>query len=286
VKPGLSIRFQSTENPEMAQISLIPNDPIDVLAVGAHPDDLEILCGGTLAKLAKQGAKVAILDLTNGEPTPRGTPQQREREGLRAAEALGVRLRFNAELPNRVLMDCPEHRYKLATWFRKLRPKVVLGIAGRTVAASPDHHQAQLLIEASRFCSQLTHWDDRFEGTKPFRVEHLVYAPFPFDAENRPWAGGFVVDVTDTWEQKLNSVRAYSSQFDGPRLERIERMLTGHAIYHGSKCGFVYGEPFALPTPVGTTDFLGLVLGAKGSPAPVRLEDALLNPSFGPAASS
>ena len=255
----------------MSHISLIPESPIDVLAVGAHPDDLEILCGGTLAKLAKTGAKVAILDLTNGEPTPRGTLLQREREARLAAEILGITLRFNAELPNRILMDCPEHRFKLATWFRKLRPKVVLGIAGRTVAASPDHYQAQLLIEASRFCSQLTHWDDRFEGTKPFRVEHLVYAPFPFDAENRSWAGEFVVDVTGTWEQKLNSVRAYASQFDGPRLEKIERMLTGHGIFYGSKCGFTYGELFALPTKVGTGDFLGLVLGAKGSPAPVKL---------------
>lgn len=263
----------------MAQISSVPDKPVDVLAVGAHPDDLEILCGGTLAKLAKSGAQVAILDLTNGEPTPRGTPQQREREARLAAEALGVSLRFQAGLPNRVLMDCPEHRFQLATWFRKLRPKVVLGIAGRTVGASPDHYQAQLLIEASRFCSQLTHWDDRFEGTKPFRVEHLVYAPFPFDAENRPWAGSFVLDVSDTWEQKLESVRAYRSQFDGPRLERIERMMTGHAVYHGSKCGFTHGEPFVLPTPVGTGDFLGLVLGAKGSPAPVRLEDALFRPT-------
>ena len=101
----------------MSHISLIPESPIDVLAVGAHPDDLEILCGGTLAKLAKTGAKVAILDLTNGEPTPRGTLLQREREARLAAEILGIPLRFNAELPNRILMDCPEHRFKLATWF-------------------------------------------------------------------------------------------------------------------------------------------------------------------------
>lgn len=264
----------------MTQISPIPSFPLDVLAVGAHPDDLEILCGGTLAKLARQGAKVAILDLTSGEPTPRGSPQQREREARLAAEILGIPLRFNAGLPNRILMDCPEHRFVLATWFRKLRPKVVLGIAGRTVGASPDHYQAQLLIEASRFCSQLTHWDERFEGTKPFRIEHLVYAPFPFDAENRLWGGTFVVDVTETWDQKIQSVRAYASQFDGPRLEKIERMLAGNAIYHGGKCGFTYGELFALPTQIGTGDFLNLVLGDKGSPAPVRLEETNSQPSL------
>lgn len=260
----------------MPQIAEIPTEPLDVLAVGAHPDDLEILCGGTLAKLARQGARVALLDLTNGEPTPRGNLQQREQEALLAADILGIPLRFQAGLPNRILMDCPEHRFRLATWFRKLRPQVVLGIAGRTVAASPDHYQAQLLIEASRFYSQLTHWDERFEGTRPFRVPHLVYAPFPFDAEQHLWSGTFVVDVTDTWEQKLRSVRAYASQFDSARLEKIERVLLGNAIHHGNRCGFALGECFALPTPVGTDNFLSLVLGSKGIPAPPALADTSL----------
>ena len=178
-------------------------DRLDVAAVAPHPDDLEILCGGTLAKLVTQGHRVGMFDLTSGEPTPRGTPELRAKEAEAARQALGVPVRVNLGLPNRELMDGPPARYALATQFRKWRPKVVIGVAGRTPAASPDHHQAQLIIEAARFYSQLTQWNDRFAGTEPYRVPHLVYVPFPSDAEVRHWPGSFVVDISDTFEQKL-----------------------------------------------------------------------------------
>src|SRR3954452_24892506 len=144
--------------------------PLDVLAVGAHPDDLEITCGGTLAKLVRQGYRVGMIDLTSGEPTPRGTPEIRTREAKAAQEVLGVPVRINLGLPNRVLMDAPEHRFVLATAFRKLRPSIVIAMAGRTPAASPDHHQGHLLVEAARFYSQLPKWDERFDNTPPYRV--------------------------------------------------------------------------------------------------------------------
>ncbi|MFO0880625.1 MAG: PIG-L family deacetylase [Gemmataceae bacterium] len=245
---------------------------LDVLAVGAHPDDLEITCGGTLAKLVRQGYRVGMLDLTSGEPTPRGSMEIRQAEAEAARVALGVQLRMNLGLPNRVLMDCPEHRFAIATVFRRLRPRIVIGTAGRTPAASPDHHQAHLLIEAARFYSQLTRWDDRFEGTPPFRVPFLVYAPFPSDAEVRHWHSVFVVDISDTFESKLDSVMAYESQFDATRFERIKHMLMGQAISHGSRCGFAYGELFGLPGPAGTSDLVSLVTGARASSvAPVPL---------------
>src|SRR5579871_560710 len=114
---------------------------LDVLAVAAHPDDLEITCGGTLAKLVKQGYRVGILDLTTGEPTPRGSVETRAREAEAARKALGVQYRHNLGLPNRVLMDAPENRFAVATMFRRLRPGIVLTPSGRTPAASPDHYQ-------------------------------------------------------------------------------------------------------------------------------------------------
>ena len=157
-------------------------DRLDVLAVAPHPDDLEILCGGALAKLVKQGYKVGIFDLTSGEPTPRGTPETRQREAEKARQILGVPLRVNVALPNRVLMDCPENRFRLATEFRRYRPGIVIAAAGRTPAASPDHYQGHLIAEAARFYSQLTKWDERFDGTAPYRVPHLVYVPYPTDA--------------------------------------------------------------------------------------------------------
>ena len=149
-------------------------EKLDVLAVGAHPDDLEITCGGTLAKLVKQGHSVGMLDLTSGEPTPRGTVEIRRKEAEAARQALGVPVRVNLGLPNRVLMDVPEHRFALATAFRRLRPAIVIAMAGRTPAASPDHHQGHLLVEAARFYSQLTKWDERFDGTPPYRNHQAV----------------------------------------------------------------------------------------------------------------
>jgi bacillithiol biosynthesis deacetylase BshB1 len=249
-------------------------EKLDVVAVAPHPDDLEITCGGTLARLVQQGYRVAIIDLTTGEPTPRGTEEIRAREAEAARQVLGVPLRLHAGLPNRELMDVPANRYVLATLFRRLRPRLVIATAGRTPAASPDHHQAQLLVEASRFYSQLTKWDDRFAGVPPYRVPHLVYAPFPFDAEVRHWHATFVVDVSDTFEQKMRAVRCYESQFDEARFARLRHFVEGHCSAQGGRCGFAYGELFALPHPVGTTDLFGLVTGARAaSAAPVPLPD-------------
>ena len=243
-------------------------DRLDVLAVAPHPDDLEILCGGTIAKLVKQGYKVGMADLTSGEPTPRGSLETRKKEAEAARVALGSPLRINVELPNRVLMDAPENRFKLATVFRTYRPGIVIVGAGRTPAASPDHHQGHLLGEAARFYSQLTKWDERFTGTAPYRVPHLVYCPFPFDAEQRSWHSTFVVDVSDTYEMKLAAIRAYESQFDAERFERVKHMVGSANGYHGARCGFRYGELFALPHPVGAPDLVTLVHGSKPTAPP------------------
>ncbi len=184
-----------------------------------------------------------------------------------------VPLRLNLSLPNRILMDEPANRFVLATAFRRLRPTIVLSIAGRTPSGSPDHHQTHLLVEAARFYSQLTKWDERFDHTAPHIVPHLVYAPFPFDAETRTWNGSFIIDISDTFEQKLAAVRCYQSQFDDNRFERIRHVLTANAGTLGGRCGFKYGEFFALPVPVGAPDLCHLVLGSKISPTRVVLPE-------------
>lgn len=243
-------------------------EPLDVIAIGPHPDDVELTCGATLALLVRQGYRVGIIDLTSGEPTPRGSEEIRAREAEAARRVLGVQVRVNIGLPNRILMDEPEGRFRLATELRRLRPSVLIAIASRTPAASPDHHQGHLLTEAARFYSQLTKWDERFAGTAPHRIPHLVYAPTPFDAERRLWHSTFVIDVTDTFEQKLAALRCYESQFDPGRYEMIQHFASGHAAVEGARCGFQYGELFALPHPVGATDLMRLVRGANdGLPA-------------------
>lgn len=243
-------------------------EKLDVVAVGPHPDDVEITCGGTLALLVNQGYRVGIFDLTSGEPTPRGTEEIRAREAETARRVLGVHVRINLGLPNRVLMDEPEGRFRLGTELRRFRPSVLITVASRTPAASPDHHQAHMLSEAGRFYSQLSKWDDRFADTPPFRVPHLVYAPTPFDAEQRHWHSTFVIDITSTMEQKLEAIRCYESQFDADRFEMVKHFFSGQAAADGGRCGFKYGELFALPHPVGAPDLMKLVRGAADGPPP------------------
>jgi len=245
--------------------------PLDVMAIAPHPDDLEILCGGTLAGLVKQGYRVGMFDLTTGEPTPRGSEAIRAKESEAARAILGVPVRVNIGLPNRELMDSPANRYAVATMMRRHKPQIVITAAGRTPAASPDHYQGQLLVEAARFYSQLTKWDDRFAGTPPYRVPQLVYTLFPFDAEVRQWQGTFILDISDTFEQKLQAIQCYASQFDGDRFDKLKHFLTGHNIAIGGRCGFRYGEMFGLPVPIGANDLVRLIQGGKGSPAPVQL---------------
>lgn len=247
------------------------DDRLDVIAVAPHPDDLEIILGGTLAKLVRQGYRVGMVDLTTGEPTPRGTLETRAKEAEAARQILGVQVRINLGLPNRELFDCLPNRYALATVFRKYRPSIVIAAAGRTPAASPDHYQGQLITEAARFYSQLTKWDDRFEHHPPYRVPHFVYAPFPSDAEQRTWHSTFIIDITDTFEQKLRAIECYESQFDSDRFAKVRHFVTGYNSWTGGRCGFPYGELFALPHPVGAGDLHTLVMGGKGTPAPVQL---------------
>ena len=102
----------------------------------------------------------------------------------------------------------------------------------------------------------------------PYRVQHLVYIPYPFDAENRHWHSTFVVDITDTIDQKLEAVRAYKSQFDEERFVRVKHMITSANGYHGGRCGFRYGELFALPHPVGSPDLVATVCGSKPTVPP------------------
>lgn len=238
------------------------NEFLDVIAVGAHPDDVEIACGGTLAKLVKQGNRVGIIDLTDGEPTPLSSgPEARMEEARKAADRLGVHTRVTLDLPNRKLFDSYEARVKLATQFRKYRPKVVIGFGDKTPMASPDHWQAMLITDAAVFYSRLTKWDDEFEGTSPHTISAQVY----FRLSNEPHlmsgiGGGFTVDIGSTLAQKMDSIRCYETQFPQHKqhvLERIESI----AVTLGSACGYKAGECFMTTRPLGTRNFMQTLLG-------------------------
>lgn len=244
-------------------------DRLDIIFTAPHPDDIEIGCGGAVALMVEQGHKVGLIHLTTGEPTPRGTFETRVKETKAAAEVLGVQVCENLGLTNRELMDGPPARYALATTLRKYRPKILVGMAGRTPSASPDHYQSQLITEAARFYSQFTKWDDRFGGTSPHRMDHLVYRPVSLAAETHHFHGYFVLDITPVIDKKIAAIKCYQSQFDGERFERLKHYVLSLAGTEGSQVGYKYGELYALPRPIGTKDMVSL-LGSWEVPPPFK----------------
>jgi bacillithiol biosynthesis deacetylase BshB1 len=259
--PGLYNHVEPSENPVA--------ETLDIIFAMPHPDDVEITCGGTIAKLVKLGYRVGVVHMTDGEPTPRGTPEARAGESAEAARILGLHCVETLALPNRELMDCPAARYAVATVFRRFKPKVVVGMAGRTPGASPDHYQAQLILEGARFYSQLTKWDDRFGGTPPHRIDWQWYRPVALGADQEHWPATFVVDVSDVYEQKVAAISAYKSQFDEQRLARLLHRIRARDANDGARVGFEYGELFALPHPLPIRDPLAHFQGIGPWAAPV-----------------
>ena len=234
---------------------------LDVIAVGAHPDDVEIACGGTLAKLVEQGYRVGIIDLTDGEPTPGSPgPEVRLAEAKKAAETLGATLRVTLDLPNRRLFDSFEARVLLATEFRKYRPKIVIGFGDKTPLASPDHWQAMLITDAAVFYSRLTKWDDHFDGLPVHAIQAQLYFRLAFEPEILGgYPSNFTVDISNTLEKKLASVACYATQFPPAKAHVFER-IKGAAMIAGAACGFAAGETFVSTRPIGTLDLVKTVL--------------------------
>lgn len=241
---------------------------LDVIAVGAHPDDVEIGCGGALARMVRLGYRVGIIDLTDGEPTPRSTgPEQRLGEARRAAEILGVQVRETLSLPNRRLFDSFESRVALAKVFRRYRPHVVLSLQGRTVLASPDHYQAMLITDAAIFYSRLTKWDDQFGGLPV----HTVVAQLGYSLALRPLdlpdaTSYFVVDISSELTQKLNAIRAYDSQFP-PEKQHVFHRVEVMGRYWGELAGVDAGEVLYTHRAIATDDIMKFVAPAHARSA-------------------
>jgi len=236
-------------------------EPLDVIAVGAHPDDVEIACGGTLASLVRQGYRVGIVDLTDGEPTPNSpSPDVRLAEAEEAARILGVHVRETLTLPNRRLFDSFESRVELAKVFRRYRPRLVLGLGGRTPMASPDHWQTMQIFDAAVFYSRLTKWDEHFDHLPVHTITKQLWYPLGFSTlEFRESSGHFVVDISETFELKLESIRAYRTQFP-PSKERVFRLVESQNRYFGESAGFAAGEMLLCSTTLGVRDLVQTVL--------------------------
>jgi bacillithiol biosynthesis deacetylase BshB1 len=235
---------------------------LDVLAIGAHPDDVELTCGGTIIKLVRQGRKVGLLDLTAGELGTRGTAEIRAREAADAARAMGVVVRENLGIPDGQIESSLEYRRRLIAVIRRFRPELLL--FPYHTDRHPDHERAHVLCKESWFQAGLEKLPSRDEGRnqEPFRPR--AYLCFMQWFEFQPT---FVVDITQEFDQRMKTIRSYRSQFFDP--ESTERptvlstpdfmeMIATRAAYYGDRIGVRYGEPFFSPLMMRVDDLLAI----------------------------
>lgn len=218
---------------------------VDVVCIGAHPDDVEIGMGATVAGMVRQGLRVAIVDLTNGEPTPYGTPETRAAESRAAAELLGVE-RTTLGMPNRYLFDSVETRTELAETLRELRPRVLF--APYPTDAHPDHIAAAAIVTGARFYAKFTKTDMAGEPHYPARVYHYVAVHLALHVKP-----SFIVAAgADDMERKVAALRAYRSQFEAnPKNAAIITTMEDRARYWGGLIGAAAGEPFFSAEEIG-----------------------------------
>lgn len=217
---------------------------VDILAIAAHRDDVELTCGGTLLAAAARGRRTAIVDLTAGEAGTRGSADLRAREAERAAQILGVSARENLGLPDAALVNTPETRAKLATVIRRLRPRVVIAPAAH--GRHPDHRVAAELIRDASFVAGLAKVEPDVPVHRPFKVIHTL--TYREDAVKPT----FIVDISDVFERKLEAIQCYASQFEGvtqagevyPNGDPLLDIVRHQAAHYGSQIRVRYGEPF------------------------------------------
>lgn len=221
------------------------SEPLDVLAVMAHPDDAELLCGGALARSADRGERVGVLDLTAGESGTHGSAELRAREAGAAAAILGLVERRNAGLPDAGLRNTPETRGVVVELIRELRPRVV--VTHWREGRHPDHRAAAELVYDASYLAGLANYDARGEKHRPFKVVHAT--AFREDAPPPT----FVVDVSEQMDRKIRALQAYGSQFEGrsamgevfPGGDRpIYDQVRARCAGYGSLIRVAYGEPF------------------------------------------
>lgn len=229
---------------------------IDILAIAAHRDDVEQTCGGTLLKMAQRGHATGILDLTRGEMGTRGTESERQQEAEAAASVLQVGWRKALDIPDARVENTWENRLNIARVLREQRPRVV--ILPYWKGRHPDHYTTSTLGYEACFLSGLAKLDLPGQPHRPYKI---IYATLYYDI--RP---SFVVDISDQFEKRLESIYAYASQFtdqeagkqDFPAHEEIRGRVEAMARFYGMLVGVKYGEPF-LQKEVGLVEDLTII---------------------------
>ncbi len=232
--------------------------PLDILALAAHRDDVEQTCGGTLLKMAQRGYRTGILDLTQGEMGTRGSAEDRAREAAEAAKILCTSWRQALDIPDGRVENTWENRLKVVRVLREQRPRVV--ILPYWKGRHPDHYTASVLGYEACFLAGLAKLE--VEGaTNPHRPFKIIYATLYYDV--RPT---FVVDITEQFETRLESLMAYKTQFSDqeagkgifPARDEIRSRVEAMARFYGMLGGVTYAEPF-LQKEVGLVEDLTLI---------------------------
>ncbi|HEX5000858.1 MAG TPA: bacillithiol biosynthesis deacetylase BshB1 [Bacteroidia bacterium] len=231
---------------------------LDVLAFGAHPDDVELGCGGTMAKMAAAGYSTGIVDLTAGELGTRGNSELRSAEAAKAAGILKIKIRENLAMRDGFFDLSEEHKLSIARVVRKYRPDVVF--CNAVSDRHPDHGRASQLISESCFLAGLARIQMNDEkGTlgpwRPRSVFHYI--------QDRYIKPDFIVDVSEFWKTKMEAVSAFSSQFHNPSSNEPQTPLTSplffdfiraRALEYGRLIGADYGEGFTTERTIGVDD--------------------------------
>ena len=218
---------------------------VDVMAFGAHPDDIELGCGGTLIKLTDAGHTVVLVDMVRGELGTRGTPETREAERTRAAQMIGAVARENLALEDGNIHTSAESKRRVATVVRKHRPHLVLIPYYKD--RHPDHYHTSEVVYEGTFLAGLTRYETGQPSYRPVKVAYYM-GWYEFEPT-------FIVDITAQFERKMEAIYAYSTQFrpddtsyDQTRLTSPEYhwMLRNRMGYYGSLIGVQYGEGFLI----------------------------------------
>jgi len=238
---------------------------LDILAIAAHPDDIELGCAGTLIKHLKKGQKVGILDLTQGELGTNGTIESRYQEASAATKIMGVHIRENAQLRDGFFENNEENKLKIIQFIRKYQPNIV--IANALDDRHPDHGRGALLIKDACFLaglSKIKTYNDQGEeqiAWRPKRIFHMIQDRF-----SEP---DFIVDISQEIDQKLAAIEAYTSQFYSKNAQNeltyisnpdFWEQLKSRSRMLGKRIGVSHGEGFHCENTLGLDDLDALKL--------------------------
>jgi len=227
---------------------------LDILCIGAHPDDVEIGMGGAILNFKADGLSVGILDITDGEPTPVGSHEKRIKESINAKEMLSLNERVTLDLPNRYLKDTPDGRIKIAEVIRSLKPQILF--IPYWIDAHPDHVEASILSEAARFTAKLTRTEMKGEPFYPKKV--FYYYCMHLKMQIKP---SFIIDISPHIDKKIEGILCYRSQFhEQGREERVNQRVRDVGKYWGMLIGSEYGEPFLCKEEIGLESIKGIII--------------------------